>query len=247
VAIGASGGFIVAWTSDGQDGSSLGVFGRRFSTSGAPLASEFQVNSYTAGSQGSPSVAGSATGDFLIAWSSSGQDGYGSGVFARRFSGAGAPLASEFQVNTFTSGGQFTPSVAAEASGDFIVAWGSNQQGGSVFARRVSSAGTALATEFQINTYTNSLAGSPAIAAGSESDLVVAWVQSSDIFAQRLAFQKALDIDGDGITASLTDGVLVMRFLFGFTGTALTGGAVNASGCTRCDAAAIEAYLETLS
>jgi hypothetical protein len=40
--------------------------------------------------------------------------------------------------------------------------------------------------------------------------------------------------------------VLVMRFLFGFTGTTLTSGAVNTSACTRCDAAAIEAYLGAL-
>jgi hypothetical protein len=37
----------------------------------------------------------------------------------------------------------------------------------------------------------------------------------------------------------------VLRYLFGFTGTTLTAGAVGA-GCTRCDAGAIEGYLQTL-
>ena len=49
-----------------------------------------------------------------------------------------------------------------------------------------------------------------------------------------------LDVDGDGQTLPLTDGLLVLRYLFGFTGTTLTGGAVNLVGCTRCNAAAIE-------
>ena len=54
-----------------------------------------------------------------------------------------------------------------------------------------------------------------------------------------------LDIDGNGAVAPLTDGLLVLRFLFGFTGTTLTSGAVG-GGCTRCNAAAIEPYLQGL-
>ena len=43
----------------------------------------------------------------------------------------------------------------------------------------------------------------------------------------------------------LTDGLLVLRLLFGFTGATLISGAVGA-GCTRCDATSILAYLEPL-
>ena len=35
----------------------------------------------------------------------------------------------------------------------------------------------------------------------------------------------------------------MLRYLFGFRGATLTTGAVDLAGCTRCDAAAIEAYL----
>jgi hypothetical protein len=41
----------------------------------------------------------------------------------------------------------------------------------------------------------------------------------------------------------LTDGLLVLRYTFGFTGAVLTTGAVGA-GCTRCDDASISAYLD---
>jgi hypothetical protein len=44
----------------------------------------------------------------------------------------------------------------------------------------------------------------------------------------------------------LTDGLLVLRYLFGFTGAALTSGAVDTANCTRCDAAAIGTYLSIL-
>jgi hypothetical protein len=54
-----------------------------------------------------------------------------------------------------------------------------------------------------------------------------------------------LDIDGNGALDALTDGLLVLRFLFGFTGATLTSGAIG-PGCTRCDSAAIVPYLQTL-
>ena len=38
----------------------------------------------------------------------------------------------------------------------------------------------------------------------------------------------------------------MLRFLFGFTGSTLTTGAVDTQNCTRCDAVAIKPYLQTL-
>jgi hypothetical protein len=52
-----------------------------------------------------------------------------------------------------------------------------------------------------------------------------------------------LDIDGNGQYDALTDGILILRYLFGFRGATLIDGAV-APDCTRCTAAEIEAYLE---
>ena len=57
--------------------------------------------------------------------------------------------------------------------------------------------------------------------------------------------QAAFDIDGDGGTDALTDGLLVIRYLFGFTGNALINGAVS-PGATRTTAAAIINYLMSL-
>jgi hypothetical protein len=51
-----------------------------------------------------------------------------------------------------------------------------------------------------------------------------------------------LDIDGNGSVDALTDGLLSIRYEFGFRGQTLIEGAVG-SGCTRCTAQQIEAYL----
>jgi hypothetical protein len=56
---------------------------------------------------------------------------------------------------------------------------------------------------------------------------------------------STIDIDADGQVGPLTDGLLILRYLFGFTGPALVNGATGPL-CTRCDAASIVAYLQTI-
>jgi hypothetical protein len=52
-----------------------------------------------------------------------------------------------------------------------------------------------------------------------------------------------LDLDGDGAAGPLTDGLLFLRYLFGFRGAVLVTNAIGPD-CERCDAAAIEGVLE---
>ncbi|MFM7272611.1 MAG: hypothetical protein ACKO4A_02000, partial [Gammaproteobacteria bacterium] len=86
------GGFVAVWSSAGQDGDGFGVFARRYGNNGLPLGDEFAVNQSTAGSQGTTgadagskqtAVAALASGGFVVAWTSLGQDGSESGVYAR--------------------------------------------------------------------------------------------------------------------------------------------------------------------
>ncbi len=254
VARDSEGGFVVAWSSNGQDGDSFGVFARRFSSAGVAQAVELQVNAYTTNSQISPFVALDAQGDFVVTWTSSGQDGNSAGVFARRFDAAGVALTSELQVNTYTNLTQVAHSVALDTGGDFVVAWSSFGQDGNstgVLARRFDAAGVARGGELVVNTYTASVQDAPSVASDASGNFVVTWQSfgqdgsSYGIFAQRLGTPAVLDLDGNGATDALTDGLLILRYLFGFRGPILTAGAVG-GGCTRCDALAIEAYLPTI-
>jgi hypothetical protein len=176
VAADADGDFIVVYAS-GQDGSSWGVFGQRISATGARVGIEFQVNTFTTGTQAAAAVAANATGEFVVAWESFGQDGSDEGIYARRFDAAGVPLADEFRVNSHTTGSQAAPAVAIDASGDFVVAW-SGVGGGDidgVFARRFSSAGVAQGGQFRVNTYTTSFQAAPAVAMDAGGDFVIAY------------------------------------------------------------------------
>jgi len=51
-----------------------------------------------------------------------------------------------------------------------------------------------------------------------------------------------LDVDNDGETTALTDGLLVIRYLFGFSGDSLTASAIS-SDANRDSAEEIEMYL----
>ena len=106
-----------------------------------PFGLEFVANAYTTGDQFRASVAFTAQG-YVVVWSSR-HDAGTLGVFGQRFDTAGVPAGAEFQVNTYTPGRQSDPSVAADGSGRFVVAWGSEQDGGGygIFAQRYDASG----------------------------------------------------------------------------------------------------------
>lgn len=194
------GNFLVVWTDDERDGSGWGLFGQRFDSSGSRLGADFQVNTFTPGSQGFKSaVATDALGDFVAAWTSFGQDGDRGGIFARRFAQSGAPVGSEFQVNTYTSNVQgYDVALARHASGSFLVTWDSLAQDGDswgIFAQQFDAAGTPVGTEFQVNSFTIGPQGgdyaSPAVTAAANEGFIVAWGSFAQdgsgrgVFAQR--------------------------------------------------------------
>src|SRR5438105_1807461 len=113
VASESSGNFVVVWHSYSQDGSSVGIFGQRYASTGTPLGPEFRVNTYTTDGQGYPAVASDSSGNFVVVWWCITQDGSTFGVFGQRYASTGAPLGPEFRVNTYTTGRQASPAVAS--------------------------------------------------------------------------------------------------------------------------------------
>ena len=182
VAADGAGNFVVVWSSEEQDGDSYGIFGQRYDSAGNPQGGEFKVNIYTTRSQGDPSVAADEAGNFVVAWTGYGEDDY-SGVFGQRFDSSGSAQGPEFIVNTYTTGRQDAPAVAADEAGNFVVVWSSYGQTGEyyfgVFGQRYDSAGNAQGGEFQVNQstvyYAGEFAPSPAVAKDAAGNFVVVW------------------------------------------------------------------------
>ena len=68
--------------------------------------------------------------------------------------------------------------------------------------------------------------------------------ESADIEAYLESNLGHIDIDGDGGTDALTDGLLLLRYLFGFEGATLIEGAIR-DGAERTRAADVESFIKS--
>jgi hypothetical protein len=188
VAMDADGDFVVAWQSNGSGGTDSAFYsiqGQRFNAAGMAQGSEFQVNTYTTDEQRHPSVTMDADGDFVVVWESVGSSGTDTASYSiqgQRYNAAGAAQGSQFQVNTYTTNNQRHPSVAMDADGDFVVAWQSNGSSGtdtsntSIQGQRYTAAGSAVGSQFQVNTYTTSFQVYSSVAMDADGDFAVVWM-----------------------------------------------------------------------
>jgi Ca2+-binding RTX toxin-like protein len=177
VAMDAGGDFVISWISN-QGGTGYDIYAQRFNAAGTAQGTEFLVNTFTAGDQKLPTVAMDAAGDFVVTWSSQGQDGSGWGVYAQQYDALGAAVGGEIAVNTYTSSDQQQSAVAMDAVGDFVVTWQSNGQDGSlygIFGRGFTAAGVPLGTELQVNTTVTDSQVWSSVAADPAGDFAVVW------------------------------------------------------------------------
>jgi hypothetical protein len=217
VAADAAGSFIVAWTSDGQDGSGPGVFARRFDVSGAPLGSEFQVNASTSFWQYRASIASDPQGEFVVAWTwrdyvgGPGPIRWPTRIMARRYNSSGAPQAPEFQVGPFTL--RFFPfpasAVRSDAAGNFVVTWDGSPYPvppptlSPVVGQRYDASGAPRGPAFPVNSSSpDNTSKAVSIGADGAGNFVVVWDNTQDgsgkgVFAQRFGaiVPSALAVD----------------------------------------------------
>jgi hypothetical protein len=182
VSMDQSGRFVVVWE-DYEPGEFFGIFARRFGDAGEPLGDEFQVNTYTTGTQYNPVVAAAPAGHFVVAWTNgSAFEDDVKGIAARSFDAAGAPLGAEGLVSASPAEHQFAPTLGADASGGFVIAWNAvdvqapDPADDSILARRLGDDGTPVASEFRVDTNEEQDEGSvPRVAVDVGSGFAVAW------------------------------------------------------------------------
>lgn len=192
----ADGNFVVVWESEGQDGSSQGVYGQIYNSQGSKVGGEFQVNTTTTNSQENPSVTNLADGGFIVTWESREQDGDGEGIYGQRYNGNGNIIGNEFLLNTTTNDDQDVPTVVGLADGGFVTVWVSEGQDGSgegIYIQRFDSSNNPVGNELQVNTETSKPQRDPHITGLTNGSFVVTW-ESND-----------QDGSGKGVYAQLYD------------------------------------------
>ena len=123
LAVAADGKFMVTWAARDPNNLTNGwdIYARPFSSAGVGGAT-VQVNSFVYGDQYAPRIS-AIGGDYMIVWTSLGQDGSREGVFAKFVHEDGSLVGSELRVNTTTPGSQMQPTVASDGVAQFLVVW----------------------------------------------------------------------------------------------------------------------------
>jgi len=101
VACSGPGNALIAWESEDQDGSNLGIYTQALGHDGVPSGIELRMNIIVIGIQHRPALADSASGAFWATWASGAQDGSGDGIYGL-FSAA--PVIIELFTDGFESG-----------------------------------------------------------------------------------------------------------------------------------------------
>lgn len=210
----AEGNYVVTWQSYGQDGSGLGIYARRFDTTGLPLEDAFLVTNTTDGNQSHPDVAMDFDGNFIVTWQTAFQDGDGYGVYARRFGADGSAHGDEFPVNTSNTGHQGVPSIAMDPDdGSAVIVWqGPDADGLGIFGQRYDAAGMPVGGEFQLNTHAARDQFSPAISMNAAGQFAVVWVSDHRAEFDPTDTEKSIFVqwyDADGLAVG--EEVLVHR------------------------------------
>jgi hypothetical protein len=108
----------------------------------------------------------------------------------------------------------------------------------------VDSGFTAMGDGLLMLRYMLGLRGSPLVAGALNSPASLRTDPAAlETVIQRMIAANRLDLDGNGVTEANTDGLLLMRALFGFTETSVTDGALGTGTLSKPDWTAIRAYL----
>ena len=122
VAVASDGTFMVAWNAKDMvtATNSWDIYARSF-TNAVGGAVE-RINTHLYGDQYLPHLSALGT-DYLVVWTSLGQDGYREGVYGQFVHEDGSLTGGEFRVNTTTLGQQMQPAVASDGVQQFLAVW----------------------------------------------------------------------------------------------------------------------------
>ncbi len=179
IAVATGGNFLVAWSErHGYDGQQMGIFGRAYARSGAPLGPEFQINQMWAASQWRPLITPTPSGGFVVAWSGD----WDGDAFLRVLSSTGAPISGDVAINQYEFDAQVDPAVAVAPDGTIFAAFvdfsshGGVGSGLNLWGRRFSAAGVALGAEFPLpSTFVNGDQRLPRLGVDASGRFVLVW------------------------------------------------------------------------
>jgi hypothetical protein len=158
-----------------------------------PVGGEYDIVGAIPGDQTRAQVAVGPNGGYVV-WQDNTSDGDGLGIAARRLDGTLSATLSTFRVNAKSAGDQENAQLAITKQGGAVFVWqGGANQLAAIFARVLLADGTFAGEEIQVNTHSNGLQTSPAVAVLNDGGIVVVWTSvgqdgsMAGVYGQRLS------------------------------------------------------------
>jgi hypothetical protein len=179
VATALGGNQLIAWSDrHGYDGEQMGIYGRIYNASGAPIGPEIRLNQLTAASQWRPLIEPTPAGGFVVTWSGN----WDGDSYFRVFSSTGAPQTNDVRINQYTIDAQVDPTVAVASNGRIFAVFtdfstGTSVNGLELYGRLFDQSGVALTNEFLITTpaFTTASQSQPRMAVDGQNRFIVVW------------------------------------------------------------------------
>jgi len=195
--------FVVVWHERDYDVDTSKVVGQRYSTTGLPVGSQFEVVVAGTEEPASPAIATTGEdGSFVVVWNA--YTLTTNRVLGQRFDGSAAKLGAVFQVSSGTSSSH--SAVSAAADGSFVVAWiASTETTTAIKGRRYDSAGVASFPPKELAAPADEYFNRFALSSALNGDFVVAWSSGNHVdylpfFRQHAISGKLFDAEGAEVT-----------------------------------------------
>jgi hypothetical protein len=188
IAMDETGGFVIAWEDARGGARNPDIYFRMFGPAGDPRDAARKANDDTGSTdQTRPAVAMDGKGGFIVAWTderNAFQYPYATyDIYFQQYDAAGNPVGPNRQVNEVNGeAGRIsdptTPAVAADADGNFVIAWMDNRvHSWDIYCQRFDASGRPLGPNELVNddNLYDANQRSPAVAMNSRGDYVIAW------------------------------------------------------------------------
>jgi len=189
----AAGRVVVAWNRRLCTGAGCqtNIRARRLDAASQPLGGEIEVSVAPLSPNGiTPALAVSASGHFLLAWTTAASNGQGVELFARCYDGGGNPLGGEFRVDETGAVAVGSARAAPLAGGGYVLVWHQAATPSSLVLvqRRLDAACSPLGPPDQVHP-PEIRSAEPAVAAAPGGGFLVVWSEFSGSRSEGISAQ----------------------------------------------------------
>jgi hypothetical protein len=156
------------------------VHGRRFTADADPVGDDFQINTFTTGTESKTDVALNGDGRVMVVWQDDEESGDSTEIRGRILSQDATPQGADFRINTLMTSSQWEPEVAEYGQGGFFVVWeswvsaGNDNDPTSIEGRIVTGSNQFASPEFQVNEWITGFQQFPGIG-GKNGRIAIGW------------------------------------------------------------------------